>query len=131
MDREIVSWLQSLRDSAAEFFNALLFFGQTMLLPSRLQQIGVALVLALFAWALSRWLAPRVDAWMHAQEGRPKWQLRLFIVLRRRLPLILYVLLIWGAVWVFAAAYAFPSRRYVLVLVATIATAWLGIRLAA
>ncbi|WP_334194778.1 mechanosensitive ion channel family protein [Pararhodobacter sp.] len=131
MDREIVSWLQSLRDSAAEFFNALLFFGQTMLLPSRLQQIGVALVLALFAWVLSRWLAPRVDAWMHAQEGRPKWQLRLFIVLRRRLPLILYMLLIWGAVWVFAAAYAFPSRRYVLVLVATIATAWLGIRLAA
>ncbi|MCA2013146.1 mechanosensitive ion channel [Cereibacter sphaeroides] len=102
-----------------------------MLLPSRLQQIFVALALVPTAWLLSRGLGPRMEDWMRGLEGRAKWQLRLLIVLRRRLALILYVALIWIAVAVFATLYHFPSRRYVLVLVATISLAWLGIRLAA
>ncbi|MCB1388830.1 MAG: mechanosensitive ion channel, partial [Rhodobacteraceae bacterium] len=131
MDGELATWLLSLRESAGEFLDALVAFGQTMLLPSRLQQIGVAIGLVVVAWLMARWAAPRMETWMRGLEGRPKWQLRLLVVLRRRLQLILYVLLVWLAVGVFAALYHFPSRRYVLVLVATIAAAWLAIRLAA
>ncbi|PTX00823.1 mechanosensitive ion channel family protein [Pararhodobacter aggregans] len=131
MDGELATWLVDLRDSVAAFLAALSAFGQTMLLPSRLQQIGVALGLAALAWLLGRALGPRLEAWMRGLQGRPKWQLRLLIVLRRALPLLLFVLLIWLAVAVFAGIYTFPSRRYVLVLVAAIASAWLAISLAA
>ena len=131
MDGELVSWLAGLWDGVGEFFGAFIAFAQTMLLPSRLQQIGVAMVLAALAWTLGRWLGPRMDSWTRGLEGRPKWQLRWLIILRRRLPLILFVGLIWLAVGAFALYYTFPSRRYVLDLVGTIASAWLAIRLAA
>lgn len=131
MDGDFTTWFATLTDSVGGLLAALMAFGQTMLLPSRLMQIGVALGLALLAWLLGRWLGPRMEAWMRRLEGRPKWQLRWLIILRRRLPLILFVALIWLAVGAFAAIYTFPSRRYVLVLIATIALAWLAIRLAA
>ena len=131
MDAEFAAWIASLQQGAGEFLGALLSFAQTMLLPTRLQQIGVALVLAVLAWGLGRWLGLRVDSWMRGLEGRPKWQLRWLIILRRRLPLILFVGFIWLAVVAFALYYTFPSRRYVLDLIGTIASAWLAIRLAA
>ncbi|PWE27416.1 mechanosensitive ion channel protein [Pararhodobacter marinus] len=131
MDGELASWLSSLHASAGDFVDALAAFGRTMLLPSRLQQIALALVLAALAWLAARPLGARMEDWMRGLEGRPKWQLRAFIILRRRLPLILFVGMIWLAAGLFAALYSFPSRRYVLVLVATIASAWLAIRLAA
>lgn len=131
MDGEFTTWLSSVADSIAAFWQALLAFGSTMLLPSRLVQIGVVVAMIVLAWLLSRLIVPRYEAWMRGLEGRPKWQLRWLIVLRRRLPLIEFVALMWLSVGVFAALYTFPSRRYVLVLVATIATAWLAIRIAA
>ena len=131
MDGEFATWLNSVSDSVADFWHALIAFGATMLLPSRVLQISVVLAMVALTWLLARVIAPRYENWMRGLEGRPKWQLRWLIVLRRRLPLILFVALMWLAVAGFAVAYTFPSRRYVLVLVATIATAWLAIRIAA
>jgi len=131
MNNELTTWLQGWLDGAGGFWDALSNFGRTMLLPTRLTQVGVALALVLVAWLLARFLRPRMDAWMRSLEGRPKWQLRLLVVLRRRLSLVLYVILSWSMAGVFDLIFLFPSRRYVLILVATIATAWLAIRLAA
>jgi len=51
--------------------------------------------------------------------------LRVLLVVHKRLRLILFVLLAWAAVMGMAQLTQFTSRRYILVLVATIATAWL------
>ena len=127
MDAEFQSWIQSF----TTLWAALSQFLTTLTYPSRLAQIGVVVVVVAFAWLLGKRSARRMDGWMRELEGRPKWQLRTLVVLRRRLPLIWMVALLWVAVAVFAALYQFPSRRYLIVLAATIATAWLGIRLAA
>lgn len=131
MDGELATWIDTWRAGASGFGGALLSSAQTLLLPSRLTQVAVTLAMMALAWVLARALSSRFEAWMRGLEGRPKWQLRLLIVLRRRLALTLFVALIWLAVGAFAAIYQFPSRRYLLELFATIASAWLGIRIAA
>nr|WP_245776353.1 mechanosensitive ion channel domain-containing protein [Thalassovita taeanensis] len=109
----------------------MLQFGRNMLLPSRLYQVAVVLGCFVLAWLLRMWLGPKYESWMRGLDNRPKWQLRWLLVLHKRLTLIIFATSLWAAVGVFAATYQFPSRRYVLVLVATIATAWLFIRIAA
>ncbi|MCB1361228.1 MAG: hypothetical protein KDJ96_09135, partial [Rhodobacteraceae bacterium] len=100
MDGELATWIENWRNGASGFGDALLTYAQTLLLPSRLTQVALTLALIGIAWVLGRALTPQVDTWMRGLEGRPKWQLRLLIVLRRRLALILFVALIWLAVGV-------------------------------
>lgn len=68
---------------------------------------------------------------MRSLEGRPKWQLRALVILHRRLQLVFFVLLMWVATGVVRAYTIFPSRSYLLGLVATIAIALLLVSLAA
>lgn len=131
MDGELATWLQTWLDGAGGLWDGVAAFGRAMLLPSRLTQIGVALVLVAVALGVSRLVGARLEARVRGIEGLSKRQLRWFVILNRRLSLILFVVLIWSSAGVAALIYQFPSRRYVLVLVATIATAWLAIRLAA
>jgi len=131
MDGELATWVQNWLQGADGLWGGIVAFARTMLLPSRLTQIGVILVLAAVSLLLGRLLGSRFEAWIRTREGLSKWQLRWFVILRRRLSLILFVGLAWASAGVFALIFQFPSRRYVLVLVATIATAWLAIRLAA
>lgn len=98
---------------------------QNLLLPSRLTQVIILIVLFAVAWLATRWLGPRIHGWMRTLEGWPKWRLRVLVVVHQRLQLILFTLLSWGSVGVMMQLYAFPSRRYILALVATIATALL------
>nr|WP_095587999.1 mechanosensitive ion channel domain-containing protein [Actibacterium ureilyticum] len=79
----------------------------------------------LLAWVLRLWLGPILRQRMQELEGWPKWRLRLLLVLHKRLQLILFALLSWMATGVMAQITTFPSRRYLLALAATIATAWL------
>ena len=127
MDAEFQSWIQSF----TTLWAALSQFLTTLTYPSRLAQIGVVVVVVAFAWLLGKRSARRMDGWMRELEGRPKWQLRTLVVLRRRLAGVWMVARRGVAVAVCAALYQCPSRRYLIVLAATIATAWLGIRLAA
>ena len=131
MDSEITILLETLRMSVVGLFDGVVSYGETLLLPARLTQLGVALALIPLAWLIARLLGRRAETWMRGLERRSKWQLRWFILMRRRLSLIAYVALMWLAVGAFALIYTFPSRRYLLVLIATIATAWLVIQIAA
>ena len=94
-----------------------------LLIPSRLYQIGILLFCLGVAWALHRLLSPRFREWMHGLEGRPKWQLRTLVILRRRLGLMIFTLLIWIAAWIMAEISPFISRRFLLELVGTISIA--------
>ncbi len=102
-----------------------------MLLPSRLYQIGILFLCIFLAWALNRWINPRIREWMHGLEGKPKWQLRTLILLHRRLGLMIFTLLIWIAAWLMAEITPFISRRFLLELVGTIALAVLLVGFAA
>ena len=94
-------------------------------LPSRQIQIGILVVLFGLSWLIARWLAPKLYDWMRSLEGWPKWRLRVLVVLHQRMQLIVFTLLAWTSVAAMAQIYSFPSRRYILALVATIATALL------
>ena len=123
--------IQSVISASSGLWESLVQFGQTMLLPSRLYQIGVIFAGFILAVIIRMPTAPRYDNWMRGLEGRPKWQLRWLLVLQKRLTLLIFAALMWLAVALFAWAFAFPSRRYLLTVVATIATAWFVIRVVA
>ena len=91
--------------------------------PQRLAQIGILLFCILLAWSLNRWIGPRFRAWMHTLEGRPKWQLRMLLMIHKRLFLIFFVLITWSAARVMAEITPFPSRRFLLELVGAISLA--------
>jgi small-conductance mechanosensitive channel len=98
---------------------------QLLLLPSRLTQIAILIGCFLAAWILRRTLGPWIYEKMRALEGRPKWQLRALLVLHRRLQLIFFTVLAWIATWVMQVIHLFPSRSYILELIATLALALL------
>ena len=103
----------------------------TLLLPSRQIQVAIIVLVGLLAWSLSRWIAPRFRAWAAGLEGRPKWQLRILVVLQRRIGLILFTALIWLSAAIMAEVSPFPSRRFLLELVGTITLAILAVGFAA
>lgn len=98
---------------------------ELLLLPSRLTQVAILAACLGVSWGLRRGLGPKMRDWMHGLDGRPLWQLRTLLVLYRRLWLIFFVILAWTATWTMQALYRFPSRSYLLELMATLATALL------
>ncbi|MCA0271988.1 MAG: mechanosensitive ion channel [Proteobacteria bacterium] len=108
-----------------------LWYVRLLAQPNQLLQLATLAVCVLLAWLLARQIGPRLEVWALSVEGRPKWQLRWIVILRRRLQLGIFALLAWLAVGGFKMLYAFPSRRYVLALVATMALTWFCIRIAA
>ena len=123
--------VQNLLGGLGDFWTQMRNFAATLILPSRLTQVGAALVCFGLAWLTVRWLGPKFEAWIRGLERRPKWQLRLLLVFYRRMTLLFFAIYLWAAAWGFKLGYAFPSRRYLLVLIATIVTAWFCIRIAA
>ena len=103
---------------------------RNLLLPSRQHQLMILVGCFVAAVLLRRWLGPKLYDWMRTLEGWPKWRLRTLVVVHRRLQLILFALLAWASTAVMAEINNFPSRRYILALVATIATAWLLVGIA-
>lgn len=95
----------------------------------RLWQLLILVGLAAAAVAVHRILGPRARTWV-ARQGWPRWRLRLASILLRRLWLVAFVLLAWIVVLAMREL-TWPSRSYLVALVATIATAWLGISMAA
>jgi len=116
----------SLSEQLPAIWQKLTQAAQTLLLPSRLTQVAILVGCLLAAFVLSRLLGPKLRDWMRAREGWPKWRLRVLVVLHDRLMLIILVMLSWVSVGVMTQLYAFPSRRNLLVLVATIALAILA-----
>ena len=107
-----------------------LIFAESLARPGwRLYQIVLILALALLAQIIAWALDHRIRDWLRAQEGWPKWRLRVALVLLRRQRLIVFVALSWLLVWLMREI-TWPSRSYLIGIAATLATAWLVVGLA-
>jgi len=117
---------QSTGEQIQTVFNMLAEFGSTMLVPYRLKQIALIVILFGIAYLLKLYLRPKFHSWMRGLEGRPKWQLRILVMAHRRFLLIIYVVLIWAVVLFMRQGLGlFPSRSYLLSIVGAIGIAWL------
>ena len=95
-----------------------------LLRPWNSYQLAIALALFLLAHLLGRIFTPRLQAWMRTRQDWPMWRLRVLVLVRRRLRGIIFVALIWLVVIVMREV-TWPSRSYLLVLLANLALAWL------
>ncbi|MBV0913693.1 mechanosensitive ion channel family protein [Anianabacter salinae] len=98
---------------------------RNLLLPSRLVQLAILVGCLVAAYLLKMAISPRYREWLRTREGWQMWRLRAALTFDRRLLLIFFVALSWIATWTMQAIHAFPSRSYLLELVATIALALL------
>jgi small-conductance mechanosensitive channel len=96
--------------------------------PWRLYQLGILVVLFLIAHLADRWLEPRMEAWMRRLENVPRSRLRFYIVISRHLRGMIFVGLAWSAVFVIRAN-TWPSRSYLISLVASLVSAWVFVGL--
>ena len=120
-------------EEALSIGNDLLIEGQafveSMFRTWNLYQILIAIGLFVVAHILRAALGPRIRAWMAARENWPKWRMRILVVVHQRLRAIFFVLLIWTVVFVMREV-TWPSRSYILSVIATLAFAWLAIAFA-
>lgn len=92
--------------------------------PWNFYQVLIALGVLAVSLVLRKILAPRLHEWMRTREGWPKWRLRVLLVVHKRLGGIIFVLLIWAVVFAMREM-TWPSRSYLLSVIASLATAWL------
>ena len=97
-----------------------------ILRPWNAYQLIIALVLYALAWGVARAVRPRLRAWLRAREGWPMWRMRLAVVGQKRLAGISFALLLWITVEAMRAV-TWPSRSWLLALLATLVLAWLVI----
>jgi small-conductance mechanosensitive channel len=87
-------------------------------------QVAIILCILVVAYLLSRVLAPRLHDWLRTREGWPKWRMRFAVLVHRRIGLITFVALSWPVVWIMRLT-TWPSRSYLIGIVANLALAWL------
>jgi hypothetical protein len=121
--------LEPLLDELTDLSTQGLTFLEALLRPWNAYQIGIVLAVFLAAWALKSVLGPRVRAWMASREGWPTWRMRILVVVHQRLRMIFFVALIWLTVWIMREV-TWPSRSYLVTIVAELATAWLFVAFA-
>ncbi|MDJ0823154.1 MAG: mechanosensitive ion channel [Paracoccaceae bacterium] len=122
--------IETLPDLLLAVQNQLSDLVDLLIRPWNAYQLAIALGLFLFAQLLAMALRPPLHNWMRSREGWPKWRMRVMVVLHRRLRMILFVALIWTTVWIMREI-TWPSRSYLLGIIANLATAWLFIAFAA
>lgn len=123
MESDVITLTQ---DIALDLWARAEMFLRGLMRPWNAYQVAIAAGLFIVAHLLNRLLGPTVHAWMRRREGWPLWRMRFLVMLYRRLRLILFVALIWPTVWVMGAT-TWPSRSYLLTVVAELALAWLMI----
>jgi len=99
-------------------------FISSMFRTWNLYQVAIAVALFAVAHLLRMVLGPRIRNWMASRENWPKWRMRILAVIHQRLRAIFYVALIWIAVGIMREI-TWPSRSYLLGIIATLALAWL------
>jgi len=112
------------QDVALNLFTQLYNFALGLLRPWSAYQIAIVFGVVAAAFLLTRILAPMMHEWMRRREGWPKWRLRALLVVHKRLSLLIFVVLCWVVVLVMREV-TWPSRSYLIGLIATIATAML------
>ncbi|HKL05090.1 MAG TPA: mechanosensitive ion channel domain-containing protein [Roseovarius sp.] len=121
MENEI---LQAPQEIAVSLWEQAQVLVEGLMRPWNAYQVAIAIGLFVAAHLLSRFLGPYVHAWMRGREGWPKWRMRFLVMLHRRLRLIFFVALIWPSVWIMQSV-TWPSRSYLLDILASLALAWL------
>lgn len=104
-------------------------FGIGLFQPWRLYQVAILIGCLAFGHLVALVLTPRMNAWMHTLEGRPKWQLRFLLLINQRIRFITFVLATWVLVLVIPEI-TWRSRSYLIGIAADLATAWLVISIA-
>ncbi|MFT5639415.1 MAG: small-conductance mechanosensitive channel [Paracoccaceae bacterium] len=104
-------------------------FGIGLIQPWRLYQIAILIGILGFGQLVSLLITGRMNNWMRTLEGRPKWQLRVLLLLNQRIRSIAFVIVAWTLVYIMRET-TWPSRSYLIGLVAELATAWLLISIA-
>ncbi|MEP5760861.1 MAG: mechanosensitive ion channel domain-containing protein [Litoreibacter sp.] len=94
--------------------------------PWNLYQVLAAVGLFTLAYFLRVIFGPRIRRWMATREGWPKWRMRILAVIHQRLQGIFFVALIWATVLILREV-TWPSRSYLLSIIATLAIAWLTV----
>ena len=70
-------------------------FSLGLLVPIRLYQVLLLLALFVLAHFTARWISPRFTEWARRLGGMKAWQLRVIVVINRRLRGILFALFAW------------------------------------
>ena len=129
--------LQEITEVSHSLFTQAESFVSSLFRTWNLYQVLIALGLLLLSLAIRKLLAPALHKWMRSREGWPKWRLRWLLVIHKRLGGIVFVVLIWTVLfimreftWPSPLSFHWPSRTYLLGIIATLATAWLVVRLA-
>jgi small-conductance mechanosensitive channel len=128
MDQESVT-PEALTEFALGSFAWVQTFLDNLMRPWNAYQLAIAAGVFAAAYLLAAIVKPRMHDWMRTREGWPKWRMRVLVVLHRRLQMIFFVLLIWAVILVMREV-TWPSRSYLLGIIANLATAWLFIALA-
>ncbi|MEN8839633.1 MAG: mechanosensitive ion channel domain-containing protein, partial [Octadecabacter sp.] len=112
-------------------------FASSLFRTWNLYQVLIALSILVLSLIGRRLIAPRLHGWMRTREAWPKWRLRWLLVIHKRLGGIVFVVLIWTVVflmreftWPQPFSFHWPSRSYLLGIIATLATAWLVVAFA-
>lgn len=101
-----------------------------MVQPWRLFQIAVLLALFGLAHLVSRKLLDhRIDTWMRSLQNMRPIQLRMLLVVARRMRGLVFVGLAWTCVLILREV-TWYSRSYLIALVATLVSAWLFVAIA-
>ena len=113
-------------DVATGLFGQAEAFLNSLWRPWNAYQVAIAIGLFVVAYGLRVVLGPRIRSWMASRKGWPTWRMRVLAVIHQRLQAIFYVALLWAGVFALRAT-TWPSRSYILSVIATLAFAWLAI----
>lgn len=113
---------------ALDLFDQLTDFLTGLMRTWNLYQVLIALSIALFAYGAGRLLIPRYREWLRKRENWPTWRIRAGLIVQKRMRLMIFVAIIWPTVWIMRET-TWPSRSYLLAIIAELALAWLLIAL--
>ncbi|MFT5868276.1 MAG: small-conductance mechanosensitive channel [Paracoccaceae bacterium] len=99
-------------------------FLNSLLRPWNAYQVMIAIGLIFLATLLRTFLGPHVRQWMATRKDWPTWRMRILVIVHRRLRPIFFVAMIWVTVLIMREV-TWPSRSYLLTIVAELSTAWL------
>jgi len=104
-------------------------FGLGLVQPWRLYQLAILFGVFALAQLLKYALTPMIERRLRALEGWPMWRMRILILGKQRIRSICFVIIAWILVAVMREI-TWPSRSYLIGLVAELATAWLFVSFA-
>ncbi|GAA3859770.1 mechanosensitive ion channel family protein [Celeribacter arenosi] len=94
-----------------------------------LYQIGLMLAAFAAARLLGKLASARFRTWVRSKEGWSKLQLRWLLAVEKRMWLVIWALILWG-IYLVMQEVTWPSRSYLIRIVAEIASAWVFVSFA-